>query len=69
MNLIETWSHVSLVAHARKVLLKIVATRLDAYCEVKELLPEERCGVPPHRSTTGMMFALRRLQALRSKAA
>ena len=29
------------VAHAGKALLKIVATRLSAICEVKEELPEE----------------------------
>ena len=32
---------ISLVAHAGKVLLKIVATRLSAYCEATNLLPEE----------------------------
>ena len=32
---------ISLVAHADKALLKIVATRLSAYCKAKELLPEE----------------------------
>ena len=30
---------ISIVAHAGKVLLKIVATRLSAYCEVRGLLP------------------------------
>ena len=59
---------VSLVAHAGKVLLKIVATRLSAYCEARNLLPEEQCGFRPHRSTTDMMFAVRRLQELRRKA-
>ena len=29
------------VAHAGKVILKIVATRLSAYCEAKNLLPED----------------------------
>ena len=51
----------SLVAHAGKVLLKIVATRLSAYCEARNLLPEEQCGFRPHRWTTDMMFAVRRL--------
>ena len=32
---------ISLVAHAGKVLLKIVATRLSAYCKARNLLPEE----------------------------
>ena len=40
---------ISLVAHAGKVFLKIVATRLSAYCEARNLLPEEQCGFRPHR--------------------
>ena len=59
---------ISLVAHAGKVLLKIDATRCSAYCEAKNLLPEEQCGYRPHRSTTDMMFAIRRLQELGRKA-
>ena len=59
---------ISLVAHAGRVLLKIVATRLSAYCEARNLLPEEQCGFRPHRSTTDMMFAVRRLQELGRKA-
>ena len=35
---------IPLVSHAGKVLLKVVARRLNAYCEAKELLPEEHCG-------------------------
>ena len=49
---------ISLVAYTGKVLLKIVATRLSAYCETRNLLPEEQCGFRPHRSTTDMMFAV-----------
>ena len=61
---------ISLVAHAdiHKVLLKIVATRLSAYCEARNLLPEEQCEFLPHRSTTDMMFAFRRPQELGRKA-
>ena len=59
---------ISLVAHAGKVLLKIVTTRLSAYCEVRKLLPEEQCGFRAHLSTTDMMFAVRRLQELERKA-
>ena len=33
---------ISLVSHAGKVLLKVVARRLSAYCEAKGLLPEEQ---------------------------
>ena len=58
---------ISLVAHAGKVLLKIVATRLSAYCEARNLLPEEQWGFCPHRSTTDMMFAVRRLQEVGKK--
>ena len=56
------------MAHAGKVLLKIVATRLSTYCEARNLLPEEQCGFRPYRSTTDMMFAVRRLQELGRKA-
>ena len=59
---------ISLVAHAGKVLLKIVAKRLSDYCEAKGLLPEEQCGFRPRRSTLDMMFAVRRLQELGRKA-
>ena len=59
---------ISLVVHAGKVLLKIVATRLSAYCEARNLLPEEQCGFHPQGSTTDMMFAVRRLQELGRKA-
>ena len=59
---------ISLVAHAGKVLLEIVAKRLGDYCEAKRLLPEEQCGFRPRRSTLDMMFAVRRLQELGRKA-
>ena len=61
------WSNyrgLSLVAHAGKVLLKIVANRLGDFCEEAGILPEEKCGFRPQRSTTDMMFVLRRLQEL-----
>ena len=53
---------IPLVAHAGNALLKIVATRLSAYCEARNFLSEEQCGFHPHRSTTDMMFTVRRLQ-------
>ena len=59
---------ISLVAHAGNVFLKIVDTRLSAYCETRNLLPEEQCGFRPHRSTTDMMFVIRRLHELGRKA-
>ena len=54
----------SLVAHAGKVLLKIVASRLGEFCKKAGILPEEQCGYRPQRSTTDMMFVVRRLQEL-----
>ena len=59
---------ISLLARTGKVLLKLVATRLSAYGEAKGLLPEGLCGFRSHRSTTDMMFAMRRLQELGRKA-
>ena len=59
---------ISLVSHAGKVLHKVVARRLSAYCEAKGLLPEEQCGLRPNRSTTDMMFVVRRLQEIGRKA-
>ena len=53
---------ISPVSHASKVLLKVVARRLSAYCEAKGLLPEEQCGFRPNRSTTDLMFVVRGLQ-------
>ena len=54
----------SLVAHTGKVLLEIVANRLGDFCEEAGILPEEQCGFRPQRSTTDMMFVVRRLQEL-----
>ena len=54
----------SLVAHAGKVLLKIVANRLGDFCEEAGILPEEQRGFRPQRYTTDMMLVMRRLQEL-----
>ena len=43
---------ISLVAHAGKVLLKIIARRLSEYCEREGILPEEQSCFRPNRSTT-----------------
>ena len=59
---------ISLVSHACNILLKVVARRLSAYCEAKGLLPEEQCEFRPDRSTTDMMFVVRRLQQVGRKA-
>ena len=58
---------ISLVAHAGKILLKIITRRLSEYCERVRNLPEEQSGFPPNRSTTDMMFVIRRLQELARK--
>ena len=55
---------ISLVAHTRKPLLKIVAARVDIYCEADGLLPQEQRGLRPGHSTMGMMSAVRRLREL-----
>ena len=55
---------ISLVSHAGKVLLKIVANRLSDFCEAQQILPEEQCGFRPARFTIDMMFVVRRLQEL-----
>ena len=58
---------ISLVAHAGKVALKIVALRLGSYLERERLLPESKCGFRLDRSTVDMMFVVRRLQELGRK--
>ena len=58
---------ISLVVHADKILLKIIARRLSKYCERVGILPEEQSGFRPNRSTTDMMFVIRRLQELARK--
>ena len=57
----------SLVAHAGKILLKIIARRLIEYCECVGILPEEQSGFRPNRSTTDIVFVIRRLQKLARK--
>eukprot|EP00752_Nemacystus_decipiens_P014381 g12791.t1 len=58
---------ISLVAHAGKMLLKIVATRLSHYCEREGILPEEQSGFRPRRSTLDMLFVIQRLHELARK--
>ena len=52
----------SLMAHADKVLLKIMANRLGNFCEEPGILSEEQCRFRPQRSTIDMMSVVRRLQ-------
>ena len=58
---------ISLVAHAGKILLKIIARRLREYCERVGILPQEQSGFRPNRSTIDMMFMIRRLQEVARK--
>ena len=53
---------ISLVSHAGKVLLNIVANRLSDFCEAQQTLPEEQCGFRPARSTIDVLFVVCRLQ-------
>ena len=55
---------ISLVSHAGKVLLKIVASHLSDFCKAQQILPEEQCGFRPARSTIDMLFVVHRLQEL-----
>ena len=56
------------MAHAGKVLLKIVATRLGGFCETEGVLPEEQCGFCPRHSAMDIMSTVRRLHKLGRKA-
>ena len=58
---------ISLVAHAGRILLKIIARRLSEYCERVGILTGEQIGFRPNRSTTDMIFMIRRLQELARK--
>ena len=60
---------ISLVAHAGKILLKIIVCRLSEWCERVGIQPEEQSGFRPNRSinTTDMMFVICRLQELARK--
>ena len=49
LNGMRQLSRVSLVAHAGKLLLKIVAHRLGSYVEEEQLLPEAQYGFRPGR--------------------
>ena len=58
---------ISLVAHAGKILFKIVARRISENCERVGILPEEQSSFRSNRSTTDMVFVIRRLQELARK--
>ena len=53
---------ISLVAHAGKVLLKVIAGRLSDHLEAAGSLPEAQHGFRPRRATTEMVYTVSRLQ-------
>lgn len=53
-------------AHPGKVLLKMAAIRLSAYCEVSGIPPEAQWGYRLGRLTADMMYVVCRLQGLTS---
>ena len=58
---------ISLIEHAGKILMKIIARCLNEYCERVGILLEEQSGFRPNSSTTDMMFVICRLQELARK--
>ena len=54
----------SLVVHARKVLLEIATNRFGDFCEEAGIRSEEQCGFQPQCSTTDMVFIVRIFQEL-----
>ena len=55
------------VWHIGNTLLKIIARHLSEYCERVGILVEEQSDFRLNRSTTDMMFVIRRLQELGRK--
>ena len=60
----NNFREISLVSHAGKALLKVVANRLSDFCKAQQILPEEQCDFRPARSTIKMLSVVRRLQKL-----
>ena len=52
------------MAHAGKLLCKIVASCLGDFCEEAGVLPKEQCCFRPQRSRTDVIFIVHRLQKL-----
>ena len=55
---------ISLGAHAGKVVLKVVAMRLNTYCEWSKIFLEAQYGFRVGRSTDGMIYVVRGVQEL-----
>lgn len=60
---------ISLMAHASKVTLKLVATRSSNYCESEGILLEEQSGLRPAHSTYVMFVIWRLHEVARKKSA
>ena len=60
----RTECDIFLVAHAVKIQLEIIASRLSDYYELVGILPEEQSSFRPNRSTTDIMFVIHQLQEL-----
>ena len=58
------YTSISLIPHAGKILLKIIACHLSEYYERVGVLSEEQSGFRPNRSTTDIMFVISLLQKL-----
>ena len=56
------------MAHACKILLKIVTNRYSDFCEKAGIIPDEQCGFLPQSPTTDMTLVVRRLQELGRKS-
>ena len=52
----SNYKGLSLVAHAGKVLLKIVTNRLGDFCEEAGILPEKQCGFRPGCVLSPLLF-------------
>lgn len=63
----DDYRGISLVAHACKLLLTVVANRLGESCKRENILPEEQYVFRPQRSTVGVTFVIRRLYQLAPK--
>lgn len=57
----NTYRAISLVSHAGRVLLKIVASRVTNYCGTEGICPEEQCGFRLARSAVDMLLVVRQL--------
>ena len=55
---------ISLGAHASKVVLKVIAMRLNAYCEWRKIFLQAQYGFRVGRSTDGMIYVVRGFQEL-----